>query len=812
MTNNSALSITTIRTSLCAAWQNYQALIASARIAQPVGFSKAHSLVAGLAVVLFTIAAIVYFTNGHHAGFLAINNWGRFLPSFVLQLITVWGDGVFVLCLALLFLPRNIQAHWGIFLAAIIGGIVSNVSKDYFDALRPPAVFTTDLFNLVGKGYTNHSFPSGHSLTAFLAATLFFHYLNSVKMRWLFFVAAACAALSRVLVGVHWPVDTLVGSGLGILCALAGIYIANKTPRAINKYSHGFILFLLVTACVLLLVEKNDYRLTLPVLYVASIVTLWRTFKHYIACPGAKALAANNIKLSNTSASVWFYSLLGLLTVYRLAVIFQPHLGLFYDEAYYYHWALNPDFGYYSKPPMVAWAIIISTSILGDSIFAVKSMAAILYAGAAIFIYKTAQKLVDSWAGLIAGIIFLCIPMVGFNSVFITTDAPMFFFWSAALYVFFIALETNKLSHWVLLGLATGAGMLSKYTMGALPLGLFLFLLFNANTRPRLLTAGPWAAAIVAGCVFGLNIYWNMTNGWVALHHTQEISQASENTVSFSSLFVFLATQLLIFGPVWSYLGLRLWLGKASTTAVIKTEYWQALVFTTFTILVAISLQAFISRAFANWAGPWMIGGSLLVAVLCRANQLQYQAGSGNALSKTWLARGAVAHLLLLSAFFHFPQMLNALDITPSKKNDPYHRVAGWNELGAQLKPILAQYPSAKLASESRDILAYLGYYAAPGSFEFARWNPNQNNIRDYYDLKVNLREWQGPAFSNQQFIFATRAPLPQETANSFNKVTKLTEINAAPYADMPMKVYVYLLVGFNGYPASAQSEVDDAN
>lgn len=156
--------------------------------------------------------------------------------------------------------------------------------------------------------------------------------------------------------------------------------------------------------------------------------------------------------------------------------------------------------------------------------------------------------------------------------------------------------------------------------------------------------------------------------------------------------------------------------------------------------------------------------------------------------------------------------MLNALDITPSKKNDPYHRVAGWNELGAQLKPILAQYPSAKLASESRDILAYLGYYAAPGSFEFARWNPNPNNIRDYYDLKVNLREWQGPAFSNQQFIFATRAPLPQETANSFNKVTKLTEINAAPYADMPMKVYVYLLVGFNGYPASAQSEVDDAN
>lgn len=802
MTNTSVLSITNIRTALCASWKNYQALINDAKQTPANQLTKAHSLLVALALGLLGIAAIVFFTAGHHAGFLAINNWGSFIPPFILQLITVWGDGVFVLCLALLFLPRNIQAHWGIFLAAIIGGIVSNVSKDYFDALRPPAIFTTDLFNLVGKGYTKHSFPSGHSLTAFLAATLFFHYLNNLKYRWLFFVAGACAALSRVLVGVHWPVDTLVGSGLGILSALAGIYIANKTPQAINKYSHGFILFLLVTACVLLLVEKNDYRLTLPVLYVASIYTLWRTFKLYIVCPSANTFAANNIKFSNTPASVWFYSILFVLTVYRLVVIFQPHLGLFYDEAYYYHWALNPDFGYYSKPPMVAWAIIISTSILGDSIFAVKSMAALLYAGSAIFIYKTAQKLLDDWAGLIAAILFLCIPMVGFNSVFITTDAPMFFFWSATLYAFFVALDSDKLQHWLLLGLAAGAGMLSKYTMGALPLGLFLFLLYNPNTRPKLLTVGPWAAAVVAGCVFGLNIVWNMANGWVALHHTQEISQASENAVSFGSLLFFLATQFLIFGPVWSYLGLRLYFSKKSYPLAISSQHWQALLFAAFTILVAISFQAFISRAFANWAGPWMIGGVLLVAVLCRSYQLKSETTNEKPLVQAWLIRGAVAHLLLLSAFFHFPQMLNALDVTPTKKNDPYHRVAGWNILGAQLKPILAQHPNAKLASESRDILAYLGYYASPGSFEFARWNPNADNIRDYYDLKVNLREWQGPEFKNQQFIFATREPLPAAIASRFNSVTKLTNITAQPYPDMPMKVYVYLLEGFKGYQA----------
>lgn len=805
MSQSSFLTFSHIRTAASASWSHYLHLIAQARSQPPIPLDRTHVLLLSTAIGLFLIGAAAYLLEGHHAGFLVINNAGRSIPDFILQTITVWGDGVFVLCLALLFLPKNLQAHWGIFVAAIIGGIVSNVLKDFFSVTRPPGEFAPELFNLVGKGYTRHSFPSGHSLTAFLAATLFIHYLKGVRFRWLFIVAAGLAALSRVLVGVHWPLDTLVGSGLGIVCGLTGIYIAAKTQRAINLYSHGFVLFLLITACVILLIEKNDYRLTLPILYIAALFTLWKTFKLYFVQPAANQFKALHIAPSQTSPKTWFFLILGVLTLYRLIVIFQPHLGLFYDEAYYYHWALNPDFGYYSKPPMVAWAIIISTTLVGDSVFGIKCMAALLYAGSAVFIYKTAEKIVDDWAGLIAGAIFLCIPMVGFNSVFITTDAPMFFFWSAALYLFILALESNKLSHWMLLGVATGCGMLSKYTMGALPLGLFLFLLFNASTRPRLVTVGPWAAAIIAGLFFSLNIIWNMTNDWVALHHTQEISQASENSVSFGSLFGFLGTQLVIFGPVWSFLVMRVLCSPTRHALRISKVHLQALLFAAFTILVAISLQAFLSRAFANWAGPWMIGGAILSAVIFRSHQLNK--GQQSRIT-TWLIRGAFAHLALLSAFFHYPHIQSALDVTPTSKNDPYHRIEGWKDLGLQLRPILEQYPNAKLTSESRDILAYLGYYAAPGSFNFARWNSNADNIRDYYDLKVNLREWQGENHKQQQYVFVTRNPLDNDVLKSFHSSQKLAQFTSHPYVDMQRDVNVYLLTGFKGYPKPA-NQVD---
>ncbi|HWA31259.1 MAG TPA: hypothetical protein VG867_09170, partial [Rhizomicrobium sp.] len=37
-----------------------------------------------------------------------------------------------------------------------------------------------------------------------------------------------------------------------------------------------------------------------------------------------------------------------------LALIFSP-LNLYPDEAQYWWWSLTPDWGYFSKPPVIAW-------------------------------------------------------------------------------------------------------------------------------------------------------------------------------------------------------------------------------------------------------------------------------------------------------------------------------------------------------------------------------------------------------------------------------------------------------------------------
>ena len=55
--------------------------------------------------------------------------------------------------------------------------------------------------------------------------------------------------------------------------------------------------------------------------------------------------------------------LIGGLLLFRLVYAAWLPLDLVHDEAYYWDWSRQLDFGYYSKPPMVAWLIRLATSV-----------------------------------------------------------------------------------------------------------------------------------------------------------------------------------------------------------------------------------------------------------------------------------------------------------------------------------------------------------------------------------------------------------------------------------------------------------------
>lgn len=122
------------------------------------------------------------------------------------------------------------------FLAAAVAvgaaSLAVDVLKQVFDRERPP-IADPGLGSLVSIP-GNPSFPSGHSATAFAAATAVA--VLSPRLRPVALGIAVAVALSRVYLRVHFPLDVvagaLVGVAVGSLCALLALRLARPAPQA----------------------------------------------------------------------------------------------------------------------------------------------------------------------------------------------------------------------------------------------------------------------------------------------------------------------------------------------------------------------------------------------------------------------------------------------------------------------------------------------------------------------------------------------------------------------------------------------------
>ena len=73
--------------------------------------------------------------------------------------------------------------------------------------------------NEVRPNGSEYSFPSGHTSTAFVMATVLFHEFKDTKPAFAYsgFAFATATGVLRVLNNAHWVSDVLVGAGIGII-------------------------------------------------------------------------------------------------------------------------------------------------------------------------------------------------------------------------------------------------------------------------------------------------------------------------------------------------------------------------------------------------------------------------------------------------------------------------------------------------------------------------------------------------------------------------------------------------------------------
>jgi len=82
-----------------------------------------------------------------------------------------------------------------------------------------------------------------------------------------------------------------------------------------------------------------------------------------------------------------------IITLLRSAAVITSPLELGVDEAQYWLWSQTPDFGYFTKPPLIAWIIGLSHWIFGHHTWAVRLPACWIHLITALFLWRGASWL-----------------------------------------------------------------------------------------------------------------------------------------------------------------------------------------------------------------------------------------------------------------------------------------------------------------------------------------------------------------------------------------------------------------------------------
>ncbi len=484
------------------------------------------------------------------------------------------------------------------------------------------------------------------------------------------------------------------------------------------------------------------------------------------------------------SVSVYGVLPLGLLvlavTAWRLVTLITQPRDLFFDEAQYWMWAQAPAWGYFSKPPVIAWIIALTTGLCGDGEACIRFGAPLAYMIGTFALYDVGRRLYDPMIGFWSAAIFLTLPGVSFSAIVISVDPFLLMFWALALSVLVRALMGEHFAWWVVLGGLIGLGFLSKYSMLFFVLSLLLYPVLSPMRRPLLKTAGPWMSVILALTCLVPNLLWNATHDFATLQHTKD-------NVHFlvSSFFhpdkglAFLGAQFAVFGPIPMIMLIRFATCFSLVIKIDRNAFF--LIVFTLPILFLMIIEAFLSRAHANWAAPAFVSATVLVVAWSA-----YQ-------NRIWLLRVVFAmHLAAAATLYNIALIQGTFN--GAEQYDPFRRGRGWALIGQMLMDIRAKHPGTALLFDTRKVLAPLVYYTRPIAFDSVIWHPSVT-ATNHFALIDDMRESVG-----SNFLLITEHSNEHNIKYAFLQTELIAVLRVPLSARLTREVRIFRCEAFQGY------------
>jgi 4-amino-4-deoxy-L-arabinose transferase-like glycosyltransferase len=407
-----------------------------------------------------------------------------------------------------------------------------------------------------------------------------------------------------------------------------------------------------------------------------------------------------------------------IITAARVIALWFNKTDLFVDESQYWLWGQHLDFGYYSKPPLIGWLLRAVTDLVGSSeAFWVRLPAPLLHGITALLMFRWVSGLQDARIAFWSSLAYITLPLVAVGSALISTDTVMFPFFVAGLIFYWRALKDGGRGAAFVCGTMIGCAFMAKYAAVYFFVGAALSALVLREMRPGFQQILSLLIAFLI--VIMPNLIWNAVNDLTTVRHTMDnIDWVKPDDggaqYDLAGMAEFVASQFIVFGPIF----MATWI----VALFAHSRETRALLAFSLPILLIVTLQAFLSKAYANWAATaYLTATPLVIGWLIMRGRTRLMM-VGIALNA---ALCVVVPVLTLA-----PTLITMGDGAPLMS-----RYLGRTKLSGEIFEVARAQGVTTIVAAERDILADLFHAGRDEPFAF-RSNVIDGPTRHFYEQK----------------------------------------------------------------------------
>lgn len=403
--------------------------------------------------------------------------------------------------------------------------------------------------------------------------------------------------------------------------------------------------------------------------------------------------------------AVWFF-LLGL-TAIRFSMLGTTDLS--FDEAHYWMWSERLAPAYFSKGPGVAFAIRGSTALFGDTEFGVRFWSPILGAATSLLLYYFTRRLFTERAAFWAIIGLNAVPLFNVGTLLMTIDPLSIFFWVAAMFTFWLALERSPGATWLwtTTGFLIGLGFLCKYTNAFELVSIVVVLALVPRHRREFKRRGLYFLLGAFAICLVPPLIWNAQHTWITLSHLRSRGGLDQSFgIRPLEVLGFIGAHFLTFSPLL-FLALA-WAVIANWRRARQQFKVLYLVWFGLPVFVFYLLLSFNDQAAPNWDVLAFVSLAVL-AVSYWTERLQSRGVA------RFLSVGVVVGLAM-SLFAMDTDLLRTFNIPFPHHRDPADRVRGWKSASRTFEKLRVDLEAREqekffVIADQRDRASEMSFY-----------------------------------------------------------------------------------------------------